>query len=116
MAYSPYSDRGLRVPTWLPRILRRIRELAAAGRVRFTFKAVRELAALSLDADDAVDILRSLSSAHTHGRLRSEATDEWMYVFKPIVGETVVYVKVAVRDDCIVVSFHEDEADHDDSA
>ena len=27
-----------------------------------------------------------------------------------------VYLKVAVRDDCIVVSFHEDEAGHDDSA
>ena len=103
------------MPTWLPRIPRRIHELAAAGHVRFTFTAVRELAAISLDADDAVDVLRSLTTADAHGRLRSEATDEWMYVFKPIVGETVIYVKVAVRDDCIVVSFHEDEADHDDS-
>jgi motility quorum-sensing regulator/GCU-specific mRNA interferase toxin len=104
------------VPTWLPRLLRRIRELAAAGRVRFTFKAVRELAALALDADDAVDVLRSLSSTDAYGRLRSEATGEWMYVFKPTVGEMVMYLKVAVRDDCIVVSFHEDEADNDDSA
>ncbi len=31
------------MPTWLPRILRRLREIVAAGRVRFTFKAVREL-------------------------------------------------------------------------
>lgn len=103
------------MPIWLPRILRRIRDLAAAGRVGFTVKAVRELATLSLDADDAVDVLRSLSSTDAHGRLRSESTDEWMYVFKPKVGEMVIYVKVAVRDDCIVVSFHEDEADHDHS-
>ena len=104
------------MPTWLPRILRRTRDLAAAGRVRFTLKALRELAALSLDADDAVDVLRSLSTPDAHGRLRSEATGEWMYVFKSTVGEMVIYLKVVVRDDCILVSFHEDEADHDDSA
>lgn len=104
------------MPSWLPRILRRIRDLAAAGRVRFTFKAVRELAALALDADDAIDVLRSLSSADAYGRIHSQATHEWMYVFKPTVGETLMYVKIAVRDDCIVVSFHKDEADHDDAS
>lgn len=39
-----------------------------------------------------------------------------MYVFKPTVGETLMYMKIAVRDDCIVVSFHKDEADHDDAS
>ncbi len=104
------------MPTWLRRTVRRIRELAGAGRVRFTYKAVRELAALSLDAEDAVDVLRSLSSADAHGRQLSEGTGEWMYVFKPRVGDTAVYVKVTVRDDCIVVSFHRDEKTDDDSA
>lgn len=104
------------MPNWLPRVLRRIGELAAAGRVRFTLKAFRELAALSLDADDALDVLRALSAADLHGRLRSAASAEWMYVFKPTVGELVLYLKVAVRDDCIVVSFHEDEEHHDDPA
>ena len=103
------------MPTWLPSILRGIGDLAAAGRVRFTLKALRELAALSLDADDAVDVLRALSRTDAHGRLRTAGTGEWMYVFKPTVGEQVIYLKVAVRDECIVVSFHEDEADHDDS-
>jgi motility quorum-sensing regulator/GCU-specific mRNA interferase toxin len=104
------------VPAWLPRILRRIRELAAAGRVRFTLKAMRELAGIDLDADDAVDVLRSLTSADAHARLRSARTAEWIYVFKPVVGEMVIYLKIALRDDCIVVSFHEDEADDEDSA
>jgi len=104
------------VPTWLRRILRRIRELAEAGRVRFTFKAVRELASLGLDTDDAVDVLRALSDADAHGRLRSEENGEWLYVFKPTVGEAVMYLKIAVRDECIVVSFHDDEADHGDSS
>ena len=94
----------------------RTRELATAGRVHFTLKALRELAALSLDGDDGVDVLRSLRAGDAHGRLRSEASGEWMYVFKPTVSAMVIYLKVAVRDDCIVLSFHEDEADHDDSA
>jgi len=59
-------------------------------------------------------VVRSLSTTDAHGRLRSEVTNEWMYVFKPMVGEILIYLKVAVRDDCIVVSFHEDEEDHDD--
>jgi motility quorum-sensing regulator/GCU-specific mRNA interferase toxin len=116
MPHSPYGDEGRPVPAWLPRVLRRIRDLAAAGRVRFTLKAVRELAALSLDVDDAVDVLRSLSQTDAHGRLRSRETREWLYVFKPMVGPMLVYLKVAVRDDCIVVSFHDDEEHDGDSA
>ena len=34
---------------------------------------------------------------------------EWMYVFSPSLAGVILYVKVIVRDDCIVVSFHEDE-------
>jgi hypothetical protein len=36
-----------------------------------------------------------------------------MYVFKPSVGGIVVYVKVVLRSDCVVISFHEEE-DHSD--
>jgi hypothetical protein len=104
------------LPTWLPRILRRIRDLAGAGRVRFTVKVADELSLLSLDARDAVEVLCALSAADADGRVRSRDIGEWMYVFKPTVGQMVLYLKIAVRDDCIVVSFHEDEAEHDDFA
>ena len=71
---------------WLPRLLRRIHAQAGQGRVRFTLKALRELAALGagLDAQDACDIL------------------------------AVVYLKVVVRTECVVVSFHEDEIEIDE--
>jgi len=42
-------------------------------------------------------------------RLRSSITNEWLYVFKPTVAAMVLYLKVAIRQDCIVVSLHEDE-------
>jgi hypothetical protein len=37
-----------------------------------------------------------------------------MYLFKPTVAETVLYIKVVVRADCTVVSFHEDESQNDE--
>ena len=86
--------------------------------MRFTLKAPQELAALELgfDESDACDILKRLGTADFRDRLTSETTGEWMYVFKPTVAVTVVYVKVILRDDCIVVSFHEDEGDPDEPA
>lgn len=51
------------MPSWLPKALTRIRELAAARKV----------------------------------------------LFKPLLAGTVLYVKLILRNDCIVVSFHEDE-------
>jgi len=40
------------MPRWLPRVLRHIRELAAAREVLFTLKARRELAALGIGLDE----------------------------------------------------------------
>jgi hypothetical protein len=37
-----------------------------------------------------------------------------MYVFKPAVAGIVVYLKLIVRVDCVVVSFHEDEGEIDE--
>jgi hypothetical protein len=99
------------MPRWLPRVLARIRELAAGRRILFTLKARRELAALDfgLDQDDACDVLANLAEEDCSGRLESTATGEWMYLFKPSLAGTVFYVKVVLRGECIVVSFHEDE-------
>lgn len=100
-------------PRWLPAILARIRELAAQGKVRFTMKALRELAGIGmgLDEEDACEVLASLMASEFDERLRSTKTGEWMYVFKPEVGGVLVYVKVILRASCIVISFHEQE-DH----
>lgn len=100
---------------WLTAVLARIRELAAQRNVRFTMKALRELAALDmgLDEEDACDVPANLAPSDLVERLVSKKTSEWMYVFKPSVGAVVVYVKVVLRSDCVVISFHEEE-DHSD--
>jgi hypothetical protein len=90
--------------------------LAAQGKVRFTLKAFQELGRLGmgLDEDDACDILASLTPSNLVDRIVSEKTGEWMYVFKPCLGGIVVYVKVVLRANCVVISFHEEEDQSDE--
>ena len=100
------------MPGWLPKVLTRVRELAVARRVRFTLKARREVALLAgLDEEDACDALAKLTAEDSAGRLMSEGTGEWMYLFKPTLAASRLYVKVILRSDCIVISFHEDEGE-----
>ena len=63
---------------------------------------------LGLDEEDTCDILAKLTLEDV-GRLQSAATGEWMYLFKPELAGSVLYVKLILRSDCVVVSFHEDE-------
>ena len=84
--------------------------------MRFTLKAFQELARLGmgLDEEDACNVLANLTRSDLVGRLVSEQTGEWMYVFKPSVAGVVVYVKVVVRAECVVISFHEEEESDED--
>lgn len=101
---------------WAAPVLRQVRRLAAERKVRFTLKAFQELARLGmgLDEDDACDVLASLKLNDVVGRLVSGKTGEWMYVFNPSVGGTDLYVKVVLRGDCVVISFHEQEDSDED--
>jgi hypothetical protein len=96
---------------WLAKVLSRVHALAATGRVRLTYKAQREMAAMGFSPEDVRDVLVSLAGDDSVGRTQSMTTGEWMYIFKPGVGEHPLYVKLILRLECVVVSFHEDEAD-----
>ena len=99
------------MPRWLSKVLTRVRTLAATRNVRFTLKALRELANLEfgLDEEDACEVLAELIPTDSAGRVASAATGEWMYLFKPQVSGTILYVELILRNDCVVISFHEDE-------
>src|SRR5260370_6898404 len=92
---------------WLTAVLARIREMAARRKVRFTMKALQELAALDmgLDEEDAGDVLANLAPSDLVERLVSKKTGEWMYVFKPSVGAVAFYVKVVLLSHRLVISF-----------
>ncbi|MBI2565625.1 MAG: hypothetical protein HYV63_01155 [Candidatus Schekmanbacteria bacterium] len=78
--------------------------------MRITLKALNEMAALEppADIDDAMETPWRLELEDWAGRLTSRATGETMYVFKPITPFGPLYLKVVIRTDCIVVSFHEE--------
>jgi Motility quorum-sensing regulator, toxin of MqsA len=101
---------------WATSVLRQIRGLAAQRKARFTLKALQELGRLGigLDEEDACAVLANLTRSDLVGRLVSDRTGEWMYVFKPSVAGVVIYVKVVVRTNCVVISFHEEEENDED--
>jgi hypothetical protein len=68
---------------------------------------------MGLDEEDACDVLARLTPSDLVRRLVSERTGERMYVFRSSVGGTVV-VKVVLRADCVVISFHEEEGPDED--
>lgn len=104
------------MPRGLDKVLRRVRALAVERKVRFTLKALRELAAQDLDATDACEVLEGLKTPDFVKRLASDATGEWMYMFKPHVGSISIYLKLILREGCVVVSFHEDEDEDDEES
>jgi hypothetical protein len=81
-------------------------------------KALRELAALEmgLDEEDARHVLANLTVSDFLERVASKKTGEGMYVFTPRLGGVVVYVKVIVRSNCVVISFHEEEGQIDEDS
>lgn len=91
------------------RVLSGIRSYLAAGRVLLTKKARREMDVLRMTPEDVYEVLGGLTEEDFFAGIRSERTGEWMYVFKPGIVDIVVYLKVVLRDDCVVISFHEDE-------
>lgn len=101
------------MPRWLSRVLARVRRLAAQGKVAFTDKALEELQALDLGLDerDATELIANLKVVDFTSRLRSGQAAEWLYVFRPHIGDVALYVKLALRSVCIVVSFHQEQGD-----
>lgn len=95
---------------WLPGVLRRIHDLAEKRRIEWTDKALDELDSLTLglEKNDVRDVLMNLNLEDSSGRKISSISGEWMYLFLPLVGGLAVYIKIIIRADCVIISFHED--------
>lgn len=103
----------MKTPTWLPKIIDRVRQSGREGSVRFTLKALKELATLELGLDetDVCGILAELNERDFRSRIVSAVTLEYLYIFVPKVAGMEIYLKVVVRAHCVVISFHEDYKD-----
>src|SRR5882724_1826507 len=99
------------MPRWLRSVLTRTRELCpgaqgplhAEGSSRASRSAVRSRRTRRMRRSG-----EPFGRGFRH-RLSSPATDEWAYVFKPKLAGMVLYRKLILRSDCVVISFHEDE-------
>ena len=100
-------------PVAIERLKRQIRSRAAIWPQLVDF-ANKELLAPTLWAALARKGVTGEVPTDSAGRLASEVTGEWMYVFKPAVEGRIIYVKIVLREDCVIVSFHEDEAVDDE--
>lgn len=65
------------------------------------------MAELELSIDDALDALAAISVEQLDRRVPSDQSGEWLYIFD-VEGpdEVALYVKVLLRNGCLVVSFH----------
>lgn len=102
-------------PRWLPAAIEKIRRRAQDGNVLFTLKALRELAELDLELDetDVCEVLKNLHEGDFRNRVASTVTREYLYIFAPTIASVEVYLKVVIRDHCVVISFHEDRTHED---
>jgi motility quorum-sensing regulator / GCU-specific mRNA interferase toxin len=85
-----------------------VKELVLAGRVRTTFSALSGGAALGLDFEGMVGIIKALTARDFHKSMTTHADHRiWQDVYRPrtVVGE--VYLKLTVVDDVLIVSFKE---------
>lgn len=84
------------------------------GTVRWTTKAVGEFTALGLTEPAAFEIVESLTAEDLVGCTKSESSGEELHVFKTLFDELLLYIKIAFRAECVVISFHEDNGDRAD--
>lgn len=105
----------IKTPRWLPKIIDLIKDLSSRGKVNFTLKSLRELESLEmgLDETDVCEILAGLKTVDFKTRITSTITQEFLYVFTLRIADTDIYVKIALRANCIVISFHEDFKNED---
>ncbi|MBZ0271016.1 type II toxin-antitoxin system MqsR family toxin [bacterium] len=102
------------MPTWLPRILRRIRKDASENRIRLTNKARLEAEhGFGLKHIDICDVLKKMTFRDFAERIESIDGNEWLYVFVTDVAGIRAYIKIVLRENCVVVSFHEDKINGD---
>lgn len=88
--------------------LSRVRGLIATGRVRSTFTALRGAAELGLDYSGMIDVVCRLSPREFYKSMTTYADHrQWHDVYQTQVDGALVYIKLCVVDDVLVVSFKE---------
>jgi motility quorum-sensing regulator / GCU-specific mRNA interferase toxin len=85
-----------------------VKALLAKGQVKATFSALTGAAALGFDFDGIVGVLMALTSADFTKSMTTHADHKvWQDVYRPTTAAGVVYLKLTVVQDVLIVSFKE---------
>lgn len=85
-----------------------VRTLLDAGKVRATFSALSGAAALGLDFDDMLAIVHELAPRDFFKSMTTHADHRiWQDVYRPATTAGMVYLKLTVMEDLLIVSFKE---------
>lgn len=88
--------------------LSRVKALAVQGKVRSTVSALSGAAAMGIDFDGVVAVVRTLTPADFYKSMTTLADSRiWQDVYRPRTPAGEVYLKLTVIDDILVVSFKE---------
>jgi motility quorum-sensing regulator/GCU-specific mRNA interferase toxin len=85
-----------------------VKALIAAGKVRTTVSALTGAAALGLDFEGIVQVVRALTPADFYKSMTTHADYRvWQDVYRPSTSAGKVYLKLTVIEDVLIVSFKE---------
>lgn len=83
-----------------------VHSLIAKGKVRATVSALAGGAALGLDFEGIVGVVRALTPRDFYKSMTTHADHRiWQDVYRPTTADGEVYLKLTVIDDVLIVSF-----------
>lgn len=90
------------------RKLYQIHSLLAQGRIRKTATALLGAAALGMDESEMTAVVAALKSSDFYKSMTSHLDHRiWHDVYCPLTRHGVLYIKLTVLDDVLIVSFKE---------
>ena len=85
-----------------------VKALVSAGQVRTTFSALSGAAALGLEFDEMLAVVKALTAKDFYKSMATNADHAlWQDVYRPVTAAGPVYLKLTVVDDVLIVSFKE---------
>lgn len=85
-----------------------IRQLIGEGRVRFTMTAVAGGAAMGFDTEEMLNVVSSLTNRNLYKSMTSHIDYRlWHDVYHVTARRRLVYLKLMVVEDLLIVSFKE---------
>ena len=88
--------------------LKVVKDLIDAGRIQTTMSARRGAAELGFDFDGMLGVVRNLEPKDFYKSMTTHDDHRvWQDVYRPMTSLGLVYLKLTVVDDVLVVSFKE---------